>query len=765
MELIERLPLREIHYLNNFTINDIKEYLSCKNDKDRKEQLSQLQAFCKSVIGTNGQTKRIYSYSLSTPQSLGGRLYCGNSVQGLSKPIRGLLMKHTTDIDMKNAHPVILKYVCKKHNIRCPMLTDYVSNRDEILTNFGNKEEGKIAYLCAMNSNELNKKIKNKDFKAFDEEMKFLQNQISSLPDYQEIRSMVPSDKKYNWNGSTMNRVLCMYENMILQSCISALNKRSIEIQVLMFDGLMISGNYYDNSELLEYITQSVERDFPELGMIWCYKEHSDIIKIPASFEIESISNRLYAQNDLEARDLVYASIKDDIVYCNETIYYRGKDHIWSSDNKSIKDKIIAYVMDLKIYKKTETGSVEYSQSYSNASNITASILCLVKSKANNDWLKVAQASSLGKILFENGYYDFKKQMFYPFDHEDFDKSIVFTGKIYHSFTPFNEEDMLYIESIQERLFYNTLGKEVGDYFILNIARGLAGDMMKRMMFGLGGTNTGKTVLISALTNSCGDYYGSFNAENLAYRNSSNDEASNMRWALKLKNKRIIVSSEIKSTVDLNGNMIKKIASGGDTLIGRNHCEGEEEFIMTPLAVVLANDLPAIKPYDDAVEDRIRVVSYTKQYVDEPSNEFELKKDPNIIEEIKTKQFQRCFIGMLIHEYLLMQQDGITAEPVEVIKAKQDWINSDKSFIDSFKIDFELTNNEEDYTSSKDIESWIKSHNLGITMKKFGMEMNKYKAIHKLDKIEGKSKKIRGKVTQVWIGIKIVEEQDDDKDM
>ena len=93
-----------------------------------------------------------------------------------------------------------------------------------------------------------------------------------------------------------------------------------------------------------------------------------------------------------------------------------------------------------------------------------------------------------------------------------------------------------------------------------------------------------------------------------------------------IKNKRIINSNEIKSTIELNGNMIKKISSGGDTNVGRNHCQAEEEFVMIPLAICLANDLSPIKPYDDAVESRIRVVSYTKQYVDEPSNEFELKK-------------------------------------------------------------------------------------------------------------------------------------------
>ena len=231
-----------------------------------------------------------------------------------------------------------------------------------------------------------------------------------------------------------------------------------------------------------------------------------------------------------------------------------------------------------------------------------------------------------------------------------------------------------------------------------------------------------------------------------------------MRWAMLLKNKRIIISNEIKSTVELNGNMIKKISSGGDTIIGRNHCQSEEEFIMQPLAICLANDLPTIKPYDDAVESRIRVVSYVKQYVDEPTNEYELKKNDSIIEEMKTLKFQRCFVGLLVREYVLMQQNGICEEPVEVIKAKQDWISSDKSFLDSFVNDFELTNNLDDYVLSKEIEEWLKSKNLGISMKKFGMEMTKHKLINKLDKIEGKSKKIRGKVVQVWVGVKLIAE-------
>jgi hypothetical protein len=205
--------------------------------------------------------------------------------------------------------------------------------------------------------------------------------------------------------------------------------------------------------------------------------------------------------------------------------------------------------------------------------------------------------------------------------------------------------------------------------------------------------------------------------------------------------------------------MIKKISSGGDNLIGRNHCKAEEEFITHFLAICLANDIPNIKPYDDAVDGRNRVVSYKKTYVNEPTNELGLLADPNIESEVKTIAFQKAFIGLLIHQYAFNYN---LIEPVDVINAKKDWITEDKNVIDTFKYDFEITNNETDFIASKQIEDWITLKKLGITMKKFGMEMKKYSTIHKLDNVKNNCKTMNGKVTQVWVGIYRIEEEEND---
>jgi hypothetical protein len=37
------------------------------------------------------------------------------------------------DVDMKNAHPTLLLYLCKKNDVDCPFLEAYVNDRAKLL--------------------------------------------------------------------------------------------------------------------------------------------------------------------------------------------------------------------------------------------------------------------------------------------------------------------------------------------------------------------------------------------------------------------------------------------------------------------------------------------------------------------------------------------------------------------------------------------------------------------------------------------------------
>ena len=282
MELTERLPLEKIAYLSKMSFDEYKPHsaVRVKGDAQKKVQYNILMAFCRANLKAKGEIRRIYSHTLN---EVGGRLYCGNSIQGLPRNIRGFLCRDImTDIDFKNCHPTIVRYLCNKNKIDCPNLSHFIANRDEIYSRFP-EGVGKQLFLKALNDDKLNKKVQDSVFQLFDKEMKNIQSKIIALPEYKYIVDTVPADKTFNWNGSAFNRIMCVYENKILQVAISVINQHNIEIAVLMFDGLMLYGDHYNNTELLLDIENTVNNQLPNLKMVLTTKPHADSLVIPAN--------------------------------------------------------------------------------------------------------------------------------------------------------------------------------------------------------------------------------------------------------------------------------------------------------------------------------------------------------------------------------------------------------------------------------------------------------------------------------------------------
>eukprot|EP01041_Mallomonas_annulata_P006400 gene6400-12940_t len=152
--------------------------------------------------------------------------------------------------------------------------------------------------------------------------------------------------------------------------------------------------------------------------------------------------------------------------------------------------------------------------------------------------------------------------------------------------------------------------------------------------------------------------------------------------------------------------MIKKISSGGDTLIGRTHGKEEFEFITHFLPICFANDLPNITPFDDAIDNRTKFVSFDKEFVENPTNEFELKKDSNLENEIKSVVFKRVLVGLLIKEYKNFIDVGFEIEPNEIKNAKHTWVGDDNNVLKNILNEFEITNNLEDCVESSEIEKY-----------------------------------------------------------
>ena len=376
MELIERPCMRAVHYLNSFTYGDfrndcITESLNSGSkkptDKDMKTWFSILQQFCKTNIKTHGVTKRIYSYSLNTKDSEnGGRLFSGGSMQGIWSVYRGLLMRDRgTDIDQGNCHPVILRYICRKHGISCAELEYYINNRDECLNNFSvkniNRNQAKTMYLVATNNDKFirNSAIKTDHYKKYEKEMKDIQKKLIEIEEYKALFDDIEEYKKQkNYNGCAINKILCFYENKILQHAIHVINQKGIEIAILMFDGLMVYGDFYDDEELLNNITNYVEEMMPNLNMKWAYKEHDETLQIPDDFDEKEYENkneenanvafaRLYPEFEkthakIKNRACYVKETDDEVIVFSKTMITNAYEHLECGVNKAgIKESFI----------------------------------------------------------------------------------------------------------------------------------------------------------------------------------------------------------------------------------------------------------------------------------------------------------------------------------------------------------------------------------------------------------------------------------------
>ena len=199
----------------------------------------------KKMIKTNGVNYVKYEQSKNLKDK--GRLFAKSaSLQNLPREIRGALTyENYYDIDMVNAHPVILSQYCKKNDIDCPNLDYYVNNRDKIIQDINNdnptlnRSDIKDLFLLLMNGG--NRYVDNHFLNNFKKEIKLIHTQINVLNPL--IEKSIKRRKEYNINGSITNIILCEIENKLLLKATEFLMNKKYSVDVLVFDGLMVRKN------------------------------------------------------------------------------------------------------------------------------------------------------------------------------------------------------------------------------------------------------------------------------------------------------------------------------------------------------------------------------------------------------------------------------------------------------------------------------------------------------------------------------------------
>ena len=291
----ETVNLLKVNYLYSLSepqlkslINNPKELSANGEELSWKSYYTYIRRYFRRVLSDN-----IANYNVKYTTKDCNRQYSEDcSIQMLQNDIRGFVVDSMTDYDMSNCHPTFAKYLCDRHKIDCPELTNYCNNRKECWIRMnpsleGNelKSRGKTGVLVTMNTDKVGGV---RWLGAFSKEMDLVKRQLLELEAPQQAK---PGSK--NPISSRFNKLLCLYENELLSQVTKDLGNCA-----LMFDGFLTS-----ESVSLESLNIAGSK----YGITWTIKEPSNVIILPDGYEAIPL-------------DADYSQFKNDFEKCNAVL-------------------------------------------------------------------------------------------------------------------------------------------------------------------------------------------------------------------------------------------------------------------------------------------------------------------------------------------------------------------------------------------------------------------------------------------------------------
>jgi len=263
---IESINLERAKILLNLDDDKFKSLIWIDDNNNENGQLWSTDDYIKSVkkfllrvINQNGQQENTYKYSVKMLDC--GRMYVNKfGIQSLQKQLRGYLTgDRLIDFDMCSAHPTILYYICTRwyRDYEWTELKKYVGDRDSYLKQH---KLTKIDVLKMMNSCRLSTKLK------LDQEFKLIQELLYTKTAGQLSFFNNLKTEKQNVKGKFLNKILCIFENMILHTALSTLPSEKIKVK--MFDGFMTDNNININDTI-----NTLNNSTSEYGIKWSVKE------------------------------------------------------------------------------------------------------------------------------------------------------------------------------------------------------------------------------------------------------------------------------------------------------------------------------------------------------------------------------------------------------------------------------------------------------------------------------------------------------------
>ena len=693
-------------------------------------------------------------------------LTTGSCMKGICKS--AIFGDKYVDVDIVNSHPCMLYQVFVRNGYECPILKFYIENRDRFFEKCKKKyqlerDDVKVLIMRIFYGGSVEafreehpdimvpeffddmKREMTKNCKLLLSKDELLKYRVKAVED--------KGDSYHNIDGTAMSYYLQTLECNTLLSMYGYLKSKGYVVGSLIHDGLHleIPSKYVINRGDTDEEYDEKKNDFRKLLNSLC-DELSKQIKKDTTFdllvkckdfcELDELDNIMVVDSDKEAGDYITEKIKTEYVVCKERIFMRVND-LWTSNDKTIKRGLVKSISNTTI--------VMNDTLYSKMNKGVNNIIPFVEPTEDDDFIDNLWSSNLGKLCFKNGYWDFKKKALVPYDEHT-----LTTIKINRDYVGSTQEDR---DEVMKRIFLPIFNRdcELMLCWLNYIARGLAGHVEdKNWSVGIGERDCGKGVLGGALENCFGDYVRATNSENFMFKAGQQDSAKALSWLVPFEFKRLLLTNEITKDSEnkyrINGNVLKKLASGGDKIEARVNHKDEINFKIQARPVMFCNDLPPIEPSDaketsycfrypskfiSEDDERLKNPIIRDKYhidkdgevvydLDEQGNRIKINvcnfypKDDSIKSWLRQPNIINAFIDIIFNEY------GDKIKIPESMKEEQADFVEEETDENKFNMLFNFLGSEGWNEGSKD---WVSIEQINYLLKKAGINASpqKYK--------------------------------------
>lgn len=625
-------------------------------------------------------------------QNYGHGRYCALkclSLQSLVKEIRhSISREYYVDIDMANAQPTILRFLCKLNKFEHSKLDYYIENREKCMEELEvDRDTAKIIFLSIINGGKLAmKQGKLTQFKVdFEKELKQLHEQFSfkyKKEFNKKKKAQIKKGKNYNHKASFLNSLLCDYENKILM-CMYDFYKKPKDV-VLCYDGIMIrkkETNEYELEKCEQYVEDilgiKIQLKMKEMDNYFDfgdaiiepyiqiiddeYEENKDII--------DQITKDVMERhvNDTTMALIFHQAHTEDIIVINEA----GDGFKWNENKKLWIERTAGEIMNTI---SDQDGPMVKS--------INKCIFLVRQNILNTDTEEKEELRKLKIILTSYEAYRYRLQSIrhirdiYASAKVHFrDINYLNTINRNHDLLPIQNGKIIELKTgnIRERkkedkfsiecpvnfipetewteddiknnsLFINQIfmdNNEYIEYKRIKLGSYLSGECTRDIDINHGCGKNGKSSLIDALAIMLGDFLGYIGKNVIVCdpkAHKANNANSHTSHLIPIDGKRLIITQELEEGDTLHSDMIKKIASA-DPIEGVREVYGKKTRTIFPFCklVVSSNKIPKFDVQDNAIVDRLCFNPYKARFLNEES--LAQEKESGKFDETKYKYY------------------------------------------------------------------------------------------------------------------------------